>query len=437
MPGIFTSRFQGSLNRVRRCVLLMAGPILLQSCATDYYDVARHSNDQAILATIATGPYQYITRGMAISRLTDQTALGRVVIDDSVEFNRQDAIARITDQEVLSKVAQESPHKNIRLAAIKRLTDQDSLVRIIKSPDLYDMDLVMAAITNTHRQDVLSDIVLGEGFRAQEAYNDLLVEAAIVNTTQQDTLARVLSSESRFSRTYSSLVLMTAVQNLTDKKTLAEIVSDKHWTEAIRSHVPPYESYISRARADISRLRSGVASRIDNEEILVDLATNDYDPLVRATATARLVESSSFTQVVEYYRYQTASTPSAIAKLSLFLREPAIRKRSPGIGFTFKVDYQEEDYHDTKRATVYVVGEGVTLTLSGVDSEQGSLRWSTTFPFSFLDRSVTFFPAVIDMDDAIGKVDRLLSLDAEQKSKLANESTVSEVRDYYKNSLGR
>jgi hypothetical protein len=93
-------------------------------------------SDQRLLARIATEDNSEWVRGLATERITDQGVLAVVSLGDKDHFVRRKAIARITNQGVLAQVAQADKHSGVRRDAVMKVTD----ARVLQKAAMSDPD---------------------------------------------------------------------------------------------------------------------------------------------------------------------------------------------------------------------------------------------------------------------------------------------------------
>jgi ankyrin repeat protein len=81
----------------------------------------------------------------AVTKLTNQTVLVKIALEDESSFVREAAVRKLTDQAVLAKIVVEDKNTSVRLQAVAKLTDQNVLAKIAGNMEITTTDLVEAA----------------------------------------------------------------------------------------------------------------------------------------------------------------------------------------------------------------------------------------------------------------------------------------------------
>lgn len=313
-------------------VLIACTLILLQSCLTDPYHVAWKSKDQAKLAEIATGPYNYVTRAMAVKRLTD------------------------TDQKTLALVAMHDPDYVVRGMAIEKLTDQDALGYVVLNDSLKENRL--NAISKLNDQAVLNQFI--DSTDEQE-----LLMAAIARSSDQKTLIAIAHGEGRWS---------------TEKKR-------PRWLP-----VREWDGRFSRSDGEFPEMDLRVAAtRRLNQSLLPAIALTDKAWQVRYQATVLLKDREALLKVIDTY----SNTQRKLAQLRLFLNDLEMPSHSPEVEISLYELYPTyQGYLSFSGAEgKNVDGEVIDMSLRYGDKYSTIINCRTEFPNSLKDRSVNFIPA--------------------------------------------
>lgn len=308
------------------------------------------TNDQTVLARVASRDNKPSVRHSAVKQLTDQTTLARVAVNDLPEI-RYAAVVRLTDQSTLAQIAVSDPVDWICLAAVERLTDE-GLELSARTADPQDSAYLRAAaefvhaaneIPAEHRIRILADLLpvarvysrpgwtslfgsldsitiqWEQVFEAYIPYHVVHGEridyAATFTATDQELTAswRTVFPDSisnfpsgRFrewldvrikpSEAYLPwIATQSIVISLTDQSLLAEIAADADDAKIRRAAVERLsdDAALARVATDapwFPEVRRMAVQKLRDQSILASIAATDSSEDVRAAAVQRLSE---------------------------------------------------------------------------------------------------------------------------------------------------
>ena len=102
--------------------------------AKEWYDrvaAVEKLTDQTLLAKIAVEDKHRWVRVAAVERLTDQTLLAKIAVEDKDWAVRKATVERLTNQTLLTKIAIEDEDRTVRKAASAKVTDLTLKIKII------------------------------------------------------------------------------------------------------------------------------------------------------------------------------------------------------------------------------------------------------------------------------------------------------------------
>jgi hypothetical protein len=151
-------------------------------------------------------------RFAAVRKITDQTLLAKIAIEDKTRNVRIAAFKELSDQALLAQIAVDIKEKNIRLVAVGKVTDQ-MLLRSIAAGD-KDSDVREAAISNLTDQSLLTKIAVEDTdeFDRRAAIRKLTDQALLARITLDDEILEVRQVASR-KVTNQSLLAKIAVES--------------------------------------------------------------------------------------------------------------------------------------------------------------------------------------------------------------------------------
>ncbi|MFC1830318.1 HEAT repeat domain-containing protein [Thermodesulfobacteriota bacterium] len=194
-----------------------------------------------------------------VKNTTDQEALAAIALNNSDPYVRREAVKKINDPKVLEKVAQTDADTVIRQEAVKRITDEKILEQIAETND--------------------------RPYIQQEAAKKITDEAILIRIALN------------YPYTHAG---HEAVKRISDQKVLAQI--------ALReSSNPSRESVYFRSRA---------VRRLENPEVLKQIAQNDIDPNVRQLAQDTLSDLETLAQAANRLLDEGAVKQNALAKIA-------------------------------------------------------------------------------------------------------------------------
>jgi hypothetical protein len=284
-------------------------------------------------------------RQRAVARLTDQTQLAKVALEDKDSGVRVTAVGKLIDQTLLAKVALEANEKGIRSYAVERLKDQALLTKVALQGEPSD-DVPWAAVAKLADQAALAKVALEDrvpGIRG----------AAVIRLTDQAALAKVAIADS------DPGVRHSAVTRLTDPAILMKVALDPNNGYSRTIAIEKLTALGTLPRATFSR---------------------DEDPIVRAEAIAALSESDpTLVLLTGNQLLATRDARESIARIKLAIQEPRINNRIPHIVFEARISRIYADYLGIGFAG-RKSGESVILWLQHADGALAEGHWETEFP---------------------------------------------------------
>lgn len=263
--------------------------------------------DQNALIDIAKNSTHLVLRTKAINKINDLTILTDLAKHGENIDIKIAAISKLSDQIIISEIALNDRSSNVRFAALKMLTDQNLLANvIINSDDEFNCTLILYKI---------KDLTLLSNVAIKSRKKDIR-SAATTMLKDQNILAEIaINDESEF-------VSSTATIRLNDKKLLQNVAKNaKHFEVRYKANEKlgqneTQESLADQAKyskrklgedaeeafnkitevglfADIAinaywiNVREAAINKINNKNILVDIAKNDGS--VRKSVTKKLV----------------------------------------------------------------------------------------------------------------------------------------------------
>ena len=238
---------------------------------------AASTNDQAVLAEMASHDSDEGVRAVAIERLTDQQSLAKVALDARGESMRKAAIEKLSDQASLGKVALEARSTEVREAAINKLTDQATLYRVAcEEKDLQIRTLAIGRMTD---QPLLTKL-------ATEQPAAAIRLAAVLRVTDNDFLLLRSVADS------SNAVRMAAVEAMNKENYLARVAIESDF-QALRevAALRVTDEALCRQINAAERQRVKDLAEIErqsNEEALAQSALQGKFDVIRLAAAKRL-----------------------------------------------------------------------------------------------------------------------------------------------------
>ena len=252
----------------------------------------RRLSDQKLLAGIAK------TRDMAKERLGKRVFGERSSPEEMLAQARKDsankavaaaALAKITDQEILADIARSAGYDDLSRGALEKITDQKLLgdlarIKISLGDDVSrrgaDSFIIGRALAKITGQEILADVAIHAG----EAD---ISKSALEKVSDQKALARVVQSAE--TRDY---IRLAALDRLDDQRVLADIAANGRddslvWKsmDKLSSNQPALAGFARGGRVEIRLL---AVWRLDERELLADIAKSDADERVRNAASAKL-----------------------------------------------------------------------------------------------------------------------------------------------------
>jgi hypothetical protein len=296
-------------------------------------------SDQKLLAEIATSDTNGMVRVAATHNLTDQAVLAKLIRTDDSFFVREKAVSKTDDKNLLAEVLKNDKEKTVRKAAEERL------IKIgVAEADLVKDQAKLANIAKTHRywqvretavKKLISPALLAE--IASKDSNYIVRRTAIEKITNQDILISIAKSDEEWS------VRRAAVQKIQSEAILAEIYKtdkdDRVHDAALEKISNPAlltefalsdEKYISddatkkitdqNVLAQIARsgksswVRAVARDNLTDQQLLADIATSDSDYYVREKAVKKISNQQVLSNIAKTDEFHTVRI-AAIEKL--------------------------------------------------------------------------------------------------------------------------
>jgi hypothetical protein len=192
---------------------------------------------------------------------------------------------------------------NIRIAAVKKLKDQKILAEIAKNDN--DFDVRIAAVDNPYFTD---QVILTEIAKDPNDPTRHIRKCAIEKITDQATLADIAKNE------HISDPAIAAIMKVTDPVLLADIWRTRHKK---RGHEGGYsEANLHMRRNSIIRLVK-FGEGIFKEEILAEIALNEYEPILAKTAIDGLTDKGVLNEIAQKRESMKKEALARIEKLKV------------------------------------------------------------------------------------------------------------------------
>lgn len=212
------------------------------------------------VAEVETGFLDVIARVGAASRLTDQTQLATIALEDPSPDVRSMAVTRLTDQSHLAEVAARDRNRDVRRKAVVKLTDHVLLAGVLKSIGPGDLES--------------------------------WVLSGAIKKLQGTALVRELALDAR----HPELRLAAAIQ-LMDLPLLTRMATaDPDWEARLGAmKVIPNDQALFASIASTDRdpdVRSGALARLSDPQVMAEIAKRDPSGIVRRRAVVHLDDNA-------------------------------------------------------------------------------------------------------------------------------------------------
>lgn len=194
-----------------------------------------------------------------VKNTNDQKALATIALNNSDPYVRREAVKKVNDPKVLEKVAQTDADTVIRQEAVNRITDENILEHIAETND--------------------------RPYIQQEATKKITDEAILIRIALN------------YPYTHAG---HEAVKRISDQNVLAQIALKE-------SSNPSRESVYFRSR---------VVRRLENPEVLKQIAKNDIDPNVRRLAQDTLFDLETLARAANRLLEENAGRESSLAQIA-------------------------------------------------------------------------------------------------------------------------
>jgi hypothetical protein len=343
------------MRAIQVCGPVVACVLLMQATGCKpKLDSADASQDA--LATIALSNTNMPVRQAALQKLTNQTALARVVMEERLYgLIIWPALDKITDQAILAKIALEDQSHFLRRAAARKITDQTVLGKVAVKDDEYSV--LWAAMNNLTNQSILAKV-------ATDAKSETIRKAAaakiqVANLTDLACLAKLAEGENPHIRWACALkitnqsvlakiagedtdgrVNRAALNRITDQTLLAKLaIVATIGDEAMRicefaawrlTNTVLLAQVAVEARN--SQARRAAVAKITDETILVRVALNDVSAKVGVDAVAKLTNETLLAKVIA--EAQDSHVRQAAAEKIQSLRTKPLLKNQRDSGYS-------------------------------------------------------------------------------------------------------
>ncbi len=376
---------------VRNSVLILSILIWLPRCGSA--QIRRTGVDQ-------------LDRIAAVKRVTDQAELANIAVEDDDPVVQDVAISMITDQELLGKIvfSPDKPPRYVysRGAALRTLTDQSLVATAIlkeRTQDWHlDPDDYKDAVNMLTSQTLLAKV-------AVETKSDFVRTLVAKRVEDQSLLRRLALTDE------NSDVRSAAVERLTDEALLAEIaVKDKD--------------------ADV---RASAFAGVRDELLLARLVADRRVPTAtRFFAIERGVPGVDFRRLAGNLGVQTSDAIEAFGRLHLALTDPIIAAHSSGIAVDFSSRRNSVRYGMS--GGYELLCEEVTLALvrgsTVVASETGdcSFPQMITYPAGTALGAFPHRVSTLNLAALMAAFFSIADIPEEDLIKLARSGTIYEIR---------
>ncbi len=282
---------------------------------------AEDSSSETFLLGLAENDENKKARKTAFNRLTKQESFEHVLIFGKYPDTRIQAVGKITDQEILKLTAENDEDEYVRKAAVSMLNDDAALARILQNDPsarvresaatgINDEDALRSAARNDKAADVRRTAmrrITDPDFLALVAEKDpeeSIRREAFEKVGDPEILNRMLRSNPEY------CIWPSAVRLITDLQLLEKIVlnPDNHW-----------------------EVRREAVKRIENKDLLAQLAVEDKDDEVKRSARMKSDTDAITKAILESNAPQIFAPQSQIPKIKNVevLKKIAIKDHYP------------------------------------------------------------------------------------------------------------
>jgi hypothetical protein len=311
-------------NFIKVTVIVVSSILLYSGCGSHTMNVIKETNDQTLLAKIATENEDRWIRQAAVEKITDQTLLKKFATEDKYENVRIAAVNNIIDQVVINNIVTHDADERVQVAAVKKLTDQRMLAKF--AIENINLNIRCAAVKNLYDQEVLKKIATGKDY---------------------------------------TFIRVVAVNNLTDQTLLKKFATEDKEPS----------------------VREAAVGRITDQEFLINLATNQTDHFLLSLIINLLkYPDPILSQKIGNIENVTRDAIECYARMTLAIQEPKIKLRFPYLQCALSVMKTNEEYHihaniyNLNERVAYMNGEIVEIKLLQRDTIITGEAWSTVFP---------------------------------------------------------
>lgn len=276
-----------------RVIALIVIASAIYSCAslTSTNDKARlravnKITDQSTLFKVALEDKSIEIKRIAFNKITDENYLNRFATESKDQTLRLEAVRKITDQNTLCKIALEDMSNEVKIAAFNKITDESLLVRFVQ--ESKDLKLLLEAVRKITDQNTLCRIAL-ENLSTE-------VRVAAFNKITDENLLNRLAIESRDSK-----LRMEAVKKITDQNTLFRVASE-----------------------DLSyEVKLAAINKITDENLIVRLVKESKDLKLRLEAVKKITDQNTLYKIAleDKFEIQVAAMkmlmPDQLARLAI------------------------------------------------------------------------------------------------------------------------
>lgn len=246
--------------------------------------------DDGILAKVAISDRDADVRVAAIRRLADQALLAKLAAEATDGYIGVNAVMGLRNQVGLANIALHGNDQNTRCEAIKKLTDQIALAKIAAEAEGNGWYAVrQAALGKVTDQTVL----------AKAAFNDKedawIRCVAVRNLTDQELLTKLALGDKNIEIRRAAVNDRLTDQALLAKIAIAEIAdgtSDSF--DWINERLTGEDG---EERLDMGSPRRKAVQRVTNQSLLVKLAIEAEDQVVRSTAYLKIDSANASTEM--------------------------------------------------------------------------------------------------------------------------------------------
>ncbi len=270
-------------------------------------DVIEKETYQPYLEIVALYAQSNYARGFAIKKLVDKSLIRHVAMTDDDKFNRAEAAKLLRNNDDLITIIEMNPAMEVRLAALQHLTDQTVIKRLAENDESEEVR--RAAVYKVHDPmflQMIRDNEESEHVRnaARIQMNDpnvkensaFMPKATEGSTEEQAPIKREYKTLRIELSNDDDVVKVEPKKDNTDNPKTANTMNVAVETKPINGNGHIVEDVALHAKE--RKVRLAALEKVEDEGILLTIALDDPDKVVRRSAAWRLNSNNSINELV-------------------------------------------------------------------------------------------------------------------------------------------